>query len=104
MSDYTENLFPKISRAEALKIMSQADEAFELQQFRKAIRLFSQSLRAPLSDLDKGYILYMKGKAYQEIGDMGRACQQWSRAIELDLTQHPMGIDIVNDAYKKYCV
>ncbi|OJJ16092.1 hypothetical protein BKI52_35590 [marine bacterium AO1-C] len=103
MGDYTENLFPKISRSEAMKIMSQADEAFEQQQFRKAVRLFSQALQAPLADLDRGYMLYMKGKAYQELGDMERACQQWSKAIELDLTQHPMGVDIANEAYKKYC-
>ena len=103
MSDYTDNLFPKISLPEALQLIGKADDAYENEQFRKAIRLFSQALQAPLSDLDKGYILYMKGKAYLELGDMGRACEQWSKAIELDLTQHPLGIDMVSDAYKKYC-
>lgn len=102
MSDRIENLFPKISRDEALDMINKADVAFEEQKFRKAIRLLSQALNAPLWDFDKGYILYMRGKAYHEIGDVERACKQWTLAIELELT-HPTGVDLISEELKTHC-
>lgn len=103
MSDYAENLFPKISRDKAHAMISQADKAYESKKYRKAIRLFSQALQASLPDVDRGYVFYMKGKSYHEIGDDMNACKQWSKAIELDLAQHPLGIDIINEEYRKHC-
>ena len=101
MSDYPENLFPKISRQDALDIINQADIAFEEQKYRKTIRLLSQAANASLSDFDKGYILYLKGKAYHEIGNSVRACQQWSLAMELGLA-HPTGVDLISEEYRKH--
>lgn len=102
MSDRVDNLFPQISLQEALKIINEADTTFDEQKFRRAIRLYSQALNAPLSDLDKGYILYMRGKAFYEIGDTERACHQWLLAIGLELT-HPTGMDLVQEEYERHC-
>ncbi len=102
MSDSPENLFPKISRNDAIEMINQADIAFEEKKYRKTIRLLGQALNAPLSDFDKGYILYLKGKAYHEIGNTAQACHQWSLAIELGLA-HPTGVDLISEEYRKHC-
>lgn len=83
------------------ELMNLAENLFDRGAFEECIRHYSTVIQSVPALAHMTYALYMRGCAYEEIGEVDNACDDWQQAKSLGF-DHPLGVDIIDLALAKY--
>jgi len=83
------------------ELMNLAENLFDRAEYRKCITHYTKVIHNNPGLPNLTYALYMRGCAYEEIGEIESACDDWQKAKSLGF-EHPMGIDIIDMSLEKY--
>ena len=76
-----------------MELMNMAENYYEQGKLELAINYYSQVIALEASQADLTYAFYMRGKAYQALGEDDQALKDWQQAQDLGF-QHPWGLDL----------
>ena len=86
---------------QAIILMQQAKRFFESRQYKQALNYYTQVIDLGTTLNNLAYTLYMRGCAYEAVGNVEEACLDWNEAQELNHL-HSLGVDCIQQALAKY--
>mgnify|MGYP002467667684 CR=1 FL=1 len=101
MQDKSKKPTPKSDKIIIEELMNLAENLFDRENFKQCIVNYTQVIQYNPTLHDLTYALYMRGCAYEEIGEIEKACNDWEKAKSLGF-EHPMGVDIIDMSLDKY--
>lgn len=86
---------------QAIILMQQAKHFYEKDQYNKALQYYTQVIDLGTTLNNLAYTLYMRGCAYEAVGNIEEACLDWVEAQKLNQL-YSLGVDFIEDALSKY--
>lgn len=86
---------------QAINLMQQAKSFYESNQYQQALQYYTQVIDLGTTLNNLAYTLYMRGCAYEAIGNIEEACLDWNEAQKLNQS-HALGVDCIQHALAKY--
>lgn len=83
-----------------VKLMNSAEQQFDSAKYELSIQYYTMAMQQLNTNTDIVYALYMRGCAYKEMGNVGKAREDWQQAQSFGL-EHPMGVDLVTMALEQ---
>lgn len=93
------NQLPEASKKLITELMNTAENLYDKGDFTEAIRYYTQLMAYSdtLLPANLYYVLYMRGCAYKETGDITKAHKDWLEAQYLGF-EHPLGVNLISIA------